>query len=490
VIALEAGATFAGPFVLPDKPGAEWIVVRTATPDSALPPPGTRIDHSFATVLPKLVAASGPVVATASGSHHYRFIGIEIRPRDGTFLSNLVLLGKGERALAQLPHNIIFDRCYIHGDPIKGARRGVAMNARDAAVIDSYLSDFKEVGADSQALAAWNSPGPFKIVNNYLEGAAENLLIGGGAPAIPGLVPSDVEIRRNHLAKPLSWKVGDPAYAGTQWTVKYILELKNALRVLIDGNVLERNWEATYAGFAVGFTVRNEDGSAPWSAVQDVTFINNVVHHAASGMNIGGRDKTFPSGSQQTKRILIKNNLFLDVGGPTWRGDGRLFQIVNGTADLVIDHNTAFQSGSPVIADGEAHTGFVYRNNITPHNAYGITGSGTNAGNLTFRTYFPGIVFARNVLAGPWAAGTPKSMYSEQPSNFFPASLDAVGFVNLTKGDYRLAPSSPYKRAGTDGKDLGVDFGALFAATVPPAAGSTLSRILNPPDSGSRETTR
>ena len=33
------------------------------------------------------------------------------------------------------------------------------MNSRSTAVIDSYLSDFKEVGADSQAIAGWNGPG-------------------------------------------------------------------------------------------------------------------------------------------------------------------------------------------------------------------------------------------------------------------------------------------------------------------------------------------
>ena len=41
VITLEAGATFVGPFVLPDKPGSGWIIIRTSAPDSSLPPPGT-----------------------------------------------------------------------------------------------------------------------------------------------------------------------------------------------------------------------------------------------------------------------------------------------------------------------------------------------------------------------------------------------------------------------------------------------------------------
>ena len=43
-------------------------------------------------------------------------------------------------------------------------------------------------------------------------------------------MPSDIEIRRNYVFKPLSWKVGDPTYAGKHWTVKNLLELKNAKR--------------------------------------------------------------------------------------------------------------------------------------------------------------------------------------------------------------------------------------------------------------------
>ena len=95
-----------------------------------------------------------------------------------------------------------------------GARRGIAMNSRHTAVIDSYLSDFKEVGADSQAIAGWNGAGPFRIANNYLEAAGENVMFGGADPTIRDLVPADIEIRRNHFAKPLRWKIGHPDLRG------------------------------------------------------------------------------------------------------------------------------------------------------------------------------------------------------------------------------------------------------------------------------------
>ena len=211
-IILEPSAIYTGPFFLPAKTGAGWIVIRTS---ATLPPDGARVTPSHASLMPKLEAFSGSVINTAPGAHHYRFVGIEIRPASGTFLSNLVLLGYSETSVDQLPHHIVFDRCYLHGDLHAGTRRGIAMNGSYQAVIESYLADFKEWGADSQAVGGWAGPGPFKIANNYLEGARENVMFGGADPIIRDVVPSDIEIRENHIAKPLTWRVGDPTYAGT-----------------------------------------------------------------------------------------------------------------------------------------------------------------------------------------------------------------------------------------------------------------------------------
>ncbi len=458
VITLEAGATFQGPFTLPKKSGTGWIVVRTSAPDDRLPPSGTRVTPASAAVMPKVVVGtgSGGAIVAAPGAHHFRFIGIEVRPVAGAFVYNLVELGSGSVTSEEvLPHDIIVERCYIHGDPARGGRRGIALNGVSLAVIDSYLADFKEVGADSQAIMGWNGPGPFKIVNNHLEAAGENVMFGGADPAIHSLVPSDIEIRQNHFFKPLSWREGDPSYAGTPWTIKNLFELKNARRVLVEGNVFENIWRAAQDGFALQLTVRNQYGGAPWSTIEDVIFTHNIVRHAGSGINILGTDD--PNPSQSMKRVLIQNNVFEDVNGARWGGHGRVFQILDyrvGTTDVVIDHNTAFQDGPVVFADGKPHAGFVYRNNLSSKGNYGVFGSGASEGLVTIRTYFPGAVFLKNVVVG----ATP-SFYP--PDNFFPTSMEKVGFVDLAGGNYRLGVSSPYKKAGTDGRDIGADIDAL-----------------------------
>jgi hypothetical protein len=276
-------------------------------------------------------------------------------------------------------------------------------------------------------------------------------MFGGGDPLIPDLVPADIEIRGNHLAKPAAWQARPLNAEGRPWTVKNLFELKNARRVLVEGNLFERSWAQAQTGFAILFTVRNQDGGAPWSVVEDVAFVGNVVRQAGAGISILGRDDLKPSG--QTRRIAIRNNLFDEVGPARWGGRGTLFQILNAPTHVVIEHNTGLQTGNLLVVEGPPPEGFVYRHNITSHGPYGIVGTGTGPGRPTIERYFPTAVIAGNVIAGAGDVRYPRD-------NFLPASLDQVGFVDRGRGDYRLAPDSRY-RGAAGGRDPGADLEAL-----------------------------
>src|SRR5206468_1953752 len=113
-IALEPRAVYVGPFTLPAKRGPGWIVIRTAADERDFISPGTRIEPGDAYLMPKLMAARGSVIEAAPGAHHYRFVGVEIHPRAGAFLYNLVQLGDSHMTADEVPHHIVFDRCYLH----------------------------------------------------------------------------------------------------------------------------------------------------------------------------------------------------------------------------------------------------------------------------------------------------------------------------------------------------------------------------------------
>lgn len=451
-IVLQAGATFSGNFVLPVKSGTSYITIRSSASDSVLPGASERITPAAANLLPKIVSPnSSPALATAPGAHHYRLLFLE-------FLANyqgyydVITLGDGSRAqntLAMVPHDLIVDRVYIHGSPTYGQKRAIGLNSGATTIVNSYIAEIKASGQDSQAIGGWNGPGPYVISNNYLEAAGENLLIGGADPGIPNLVPSDITITKNYFTKQLAWRTQ------TQWTVKNLLELKNAQRVVIDGNVLEYSWQAAQPGYAVVFTPRNQEGTAPWSVVQQVQFTNNVVRHVASGLNILGRDDINPS--QLTNDIVVRNNLFDDVSSAVYGGSGRM-ALVGGGANITFDHNTVIQDGwTSLYAYGPAVTGFVFTNNVIPDYSWAVIGDNTSPGNGTIAKYFPQSQFFNGIFAGSPAASYPSG-------NYYPANLAAVGFVDFANRNYRLAPTSPYRNSATDGTDVGCNIDTLNQA--------------------------
>jgi len=445
-IVLPAGAAFTGSFVLPAKTGDAAITIRSSAIASL--PDGIRVSPAAAASMPKIVAgrAGQPAIRTAPGAHHYTLAGLEIAPASGVSVFDLVALGDGrETSAARVPHDLVIDRCYLHGLPGEPLKRLVALNSAGTTVEHSYLSDAKAEGQDSQAIAGWNGPGPFQILDNYLEGAGENVIFGGANPSIPHLIPSDIEVRGNHLAKPVAWRQAP-------WAVKNLFELKSARRVRVDGNVLEDNWLQAQVGFAVLYNCVDDSG---WARVEDVAFTDNIVAHSGSGANVAGDN---PAIGCEMSNLVFRNNLWIDIDGRTWGGNGRLFQVLNGPPGVVIDHNTGQQSGTLLTLGGRAGASLVLTNNAALHNDYGIIGDGFGVGRPSLDHYAPGSQVERNaIIALP--PGASAAMYPA--GNLFPASLAAAGFVDPAGGDFSLTPSSPLRRAGVGGADVGVDMTVL-----------------------------
>jgi len=482
-ILIAAGAVFTGSYVLPAKNGTSYITIRSSTPDSSLPAAGTMITPGYASKLPRIVATSvaGPALRTAPGASYWRLMFLEITPKGSDQTANLIEFGTTDavqNTMSSVPHHLIVDRCYIHGDPTYGQRRGITLNSGDAQIINSYFADFKAVQMDTQAIAGSNGPGPYLIENNYIEAAGENILFGGSDPKIVNLIPSNITIRRNHITRPMAWRT-------QSWTVKNLLELKNAQKVLIEGNILENHWSQAQQGLAVVFTPRNQSNTAPWSTVRDITFQNNIVRHVSGVFNISGYDDL--SVSQQTKNIVIRNNLMYDVSKaydtPNNPAPGRLAVIGNTPADITFDHNTVDNDGSSIMqiyggvspSGSTSIYGFVLTNNLLRANTYGIFGADVGSGNAAFSTYTPGAIVLANTFAGASAKIYPVG-------NFFPTLTQWLAdFSSPSTGDYHLVSTSLSKQAATDAKDLGVDYTELNAALSssnpppppPPSTGPT-----------------
>jgi regulation of enolase protein 1 (concanavalin A-like superfamily) len=571
-ILLRAGQTYVGNYVLKMKSGSSkaFITIKSDAPASSLPResmrlvpegrPGANTDRS---ALARLIGQGGsyrsaPVIETEPGAHHYRLQFLDIDGVENVGYGPLVAIGDNDSmqtTSASVPHSIVLDRMWIHGHAKKGTKRGVAANGRSLDILNSYIEDVFAT-ADAQAIASFNGPGPIRIINNFLEGTGENVMFGGDDPKIPGLVPSDIEIRGNHFYKDPAWKkavlktpstpsVGArtggalasgkhyfkvvavmstggstivsapsseaavtvaskgavalswssisgadkyrvyrgtssqgqskylettatsmtytgssevssaPKAAGTKWTSKNLLELKNAQRVVIDGNLFENNWAEFQNGYAILFTPKNQGLSAPQTVVRDIVFSNNIVRHSAMGINIAGRDWETPT--QQARNIKILNNVFEDIS-EAYGNKGAFLLIAGGPADIVVDHNTVFHDGPVLEVEGPVVPGFVYTNNFSRHNQYGVKGNKRASGTDSLNAYFSNWVFRGNVLAGGPASSYPAG-------NYFPTLAEfSASFADAGVGDYSLVGASPFLGRATDGGDVGVNMSALFRA--------------------------
>jgi len=509
-IELQAGATFTGKFIFPAKSCDDnhWIVVRTSAPDSALPPEGTRLTPCYAgiaslpgrpalncastaSVVARLVMPSSAIgpIAFAPGANHYRLVGLEITRTAGTGIVYALASLRGEGSV----NHLIFDRVWLHGSPQDDTKRGVELaGASYVGVVDSSLTDFhctasKGACTDAAAIAggAGDPVGPFKIVDNFLEASGENLLFGGAQSAT---TPTDIEIRQNHFFKPMTWMQGQPGRVsgreGNPFIVKNLLEMKNAQRVLLEGNIMENTWGGfSQNGYAIVLTPKNQASGrrnvCPNCLVTDVTIRYNTISHVGGGLQIVNAVSDNGGVAFDGERYSIHDLTIDDIDLEKFTGTGHLAEIGTDRGapllrNLAINHITAFPQSGLFTIGGDPQLkmpAFQFDNSLVTVGASPVWSIGGGPSNCayydkpltTFSACFSQYSFTDNALiASP--SNFPVNSWPRR--NTFPASIDAVGFADYNGGNYRLLPSSPYKNAGTDGKDLGADIDTIQSETA------------------------
>jgi hypothetical protein len=237
--------------------------------------------------------------------NHYWFRNLEISSTSTTgtppFTYSIVQIGGGnpyqDSQRDFIPHDVVFDRLYIHADASREVNKGIVLNAANSAVINCDIREIHGFASftDSNAIGETNAPGPLLVDNNYLDADGENILWGGAAPAVPNLFPTDITITRNHFIKPFTRYSQYPGYDGQKHIVKNLMEFKHGQRIVIEGNLIEGVWANAQYGGALTFFGTDDyptggpNGNMPCTAcaVQNVTVRYNVVRHAAQAFAIG-----------------------------------------------------------------------------------------------------------------------------------------------------------------------------------------------------------
>jgi hypothetical protein len=274
-------------------------------------------------------------------------------------------------------------------------------------------------------------------------------MFGGANSSSPANVPADILVENNHFSKRLEWRGDHPA------AVKNLFELKSAKRAIIRNNLFERNWTDAQNGYGILFTVRNDDGGAPWSVVEDVLFERNVVRDVENGFNVLGYDSYQPSG--RTTRVTIRNNLIVTAG--------TFLQAGGEVGTLTLDHNTVDQgytfmmlySGAVWVAGTSAGRlaqfaveNLTVTNMLANHNEYGVIGEDAGLGTPGLIRQARSYTWTNNVLAG----GNTGIPYP--PSTWRPTMEE---YLAQFSGGYNLKTTSTYITSGTNGSALGSQSG-------------------------------
>ena len=384
VLDVEGTTTYTGNFTIPSKVNTlnKWIYIESAGLAS-LPPAGTRIDPSNVANMAKIVTPNGTsALIPAPGANYIRLVGLEITTASNqgcnsgtippTNCYTYFLFG-GEVVTPPLPDHFTFDRDYIHGSNTLDVREGIQGNITYFAVIESYISDIHQGHSDSQAIISYYTPGPIKIVDNFLSATTEDLMFGGAGGYDNPYIPSDIEVRRNHFFKPLAWDscgafgTLDQGYmkpdgtlcpsigpSSEQWVEKDNLEFKSGQRAIVTGNTLENGWLSSPGQYhQLVLTVRTSQ-SGNIAVVDDIEFTNNILIHGDRGINTLGQDVNcgaafgYPlcTNLGESKRIWIHNNLIMLNSNPdnthhVWVQINPGDTTHTGIIDWVFQHNTA-----------------------------------------------------------------------------------------------------------------------------------------------------
>ena len=222
--------------------------------------------------------------------------------------------------------------------------------------------------------------------------------------------------------------------------MKNLFEIKNAQRLLVEGNLFENNWQDGQGGSAIVMKSVNQGGGCPWCVAKDITFRYNMVRNTGAGFALTGHDV----GAQSIMtRVTITDNVVsgIDVS-PNNNGDGRGFLINNDPIDLVIAHNTVFDATNSAITFGgpttEPPTRLVFRDNIVGGGQYGVKGPGTRHRGGTVG------VHAHRRILGQRAHPGHRFERHRVPDGQFLLGHDqrGIGFVNPSAMDYHLSPAA------------------------------------------------
>ena len=509
IIALDAGVTYSGRFVLPDLGDTDWTWLVSDEYDN-LPAEGTRVKSTDTANLAKFEATDSgnaylAAIHTAFNARKWRMCGLELTVDTTNTVTGFGVIrtgydgdGGAEADSSELPEDIVIERCWMYGrdDVQYNDRECIYANANGMAVVDCTIEKFSNASTESTECIGIRNSFPsdgYLIQNNHISVAGINVLFGGTGVSASWPTPRwahNIVIRGNHLSKQEKWFPDAVSYDGHLRWIKNLLEFKRAEKALVVGNILED------VGYELGgqrrsalvLTVRSQTDWSTEATVQDIEIKHNIIRRSGGQIRLSGQDDL--EDSEPLRRVWVHDNLFDQhnyhpgAQGPWGQvylaGSLRNTSYTTTMEDVRIISNTmvigpggtANQYGEILDVEGLASngmTGFIWQDNI--EEAYGVNdrpvcwdSSPANGdwGTCLNRITTGGYTYTGNVVFDETA---------HNQSNYYPVSgqdFDTKANMNFTdydNQDYTISTSSYIGK--------GADIAAINTATANVISGDT-----------------
>lgn len=277
----------------------------------------------------------------------------------------------------------VLNRCRILGSPTLGGKRGIAANGGDMIIAHCYVADIRQPAQDTQAIGAWDMAAPGLIIDDcYLEAAGQSVMLGGADPLDASRSPMRVSLKNSTLTK-------NPAWFG-QAQIKCALELKNAIGVSVTNCVLEYGGISQGQGaYLIVATVRNQGGTAPYSAIKNVLIQGCTGGHAGGVMNLLGADNN--QTSDVLDGLVLSDCTFVDIDPLRWSGSGRLFMFDRAPKHVTIRNVSVEGANINALGyfSGAPPTGLIIATVDLPPAKYGWKVDAGGSGRRALQAYAP-----------------------------------------------------------------------------------------------------
>lgn len=373
--------------------------------------------------------------------------------------------------VGDLPNEIVFDRCVVDGNNRNDIRRGMLVNIRKLAVLETYILDIS-LDSEASGIGGWTGCAYHYFKNVYIEAAGIAVLYGGVSNT--GVLsntfePRDVMMYRVAAAKRAKWMPG-VLFDGVSRTIKNGFESKNVQRWTMFECATVRHRDDLGQSFAMIHKNSDQDQANLTNCqTRDVITLRHDFYQCSNGFSVLGRGGAEVNPLRFVGAVDL---LFRDLGVNAAASNPKPWSFQGEVDNMVLDRWTVLNEfevgyGYPYYGSGGASDNLWVGNMVLPSGdglAGGPASTTTTAGTEGLRTVWAS--GANSYVAGMVFFG-PNALFNKAAA--YPTTTEYATYIAVALNKITGAITGDAVNKGIGGSVPGANVSAIsaFVAAMP-----------------------